>query len=485
MLVRVLLCVMLVGLSWSDGVVGAAEPLSKAEAGAALRRAVEFFRTQVSAGGGYLWCYSDDLSRREGEGKAGATVVWVQPPGTPTVGGAYLTAYELTRDEVCLQAARETALALVNGQLRSGGWDYHIEFDPPRRSRYAYRVEPVNDKGRNTSTLDDDTTQAALRFLMRIDRTLQFQDEKIHEAAQYALDALLKVQYPNGAWPQRFSAPPDPARYPVRKASYPESWPRKHPGTNYSDYYTFNDNTIADTITTMLEAAEVYQDARYRAAAEKAGDFILLAQMPDPQPAWAQQYDAEMHPAWARKFEPPAVTGGESHGVMQILMHLYRETGQRKYLEPIPRALDYLKQSELPGGRLARFYELQTNRPLYFTKQYELTYNDDDLPTHYSFQSQSWVDAFRAQYDRLAAAPREPRQPKTPQRAARAPRLTASLAAEARAIVAALDERGAWVEDGRLRYHGEDDPARRIISTTTFVHHVQKLAQFLAAATKQ
>ena len=38
--------------------------------------------------------------------------------------------------------------------------------------------------------------------------------------------------------------------------------------------------------------------------AERAGDFILAAQMPEPQPAWAQQYDAAMHPAWARKFEP-------------------------------------------------------------------------------------------------------------------------------------------------------------------------------------
>jgi len=481
MLERVLLSVLLAGLIWCGGNGKAAEPLSKAEARAALRRAVEFFRTQVSTSGGYLWCYSEDLSRREGEGKASPTTVWVQPPGTPTVGGAYLTAHELTRDEVYLQAARETALALVQGQLRSGGWDYRIDFDPQKRSGYAYRTEAANEKGRNISTLDDDTTQAALRFLMRVDRVLQFQDAKIHEAAQYALDALLKVQYPNGAWPQRFSAPPDPARYPVLKASYPESWSRTFPGKSYSDYYTFNDNTLADTITTLLEAAEIYQDARYRTAAEKAGEFILLAQMPDPQPAWAQQYDARMQPAWARKFEPPSITGGETQGVLQILMRLYRETGQREYLEPIPRALDYIQQSELPGRRLARFYELQTNRPLYFTKQYELTYDDGDLPTHYSFQSHSWVDAVRAQYQRLAAAPPELRKPRPLKHAVRAPRLTASLAAEAQAIVAALDERGAWVEAGRLRYHGEDDPTRRIVSSSTFAQRLQKLAQFVAA----
>jgi PelA/Pel-15E family pectate lyase len=73
-----------------------------------------------------------------------------------------------------------------------------------------------------------------------------------------------------------------------------------------------------------------------------------MSQMPDPQPAWAQQYDANMHPAWARVFEPPSVTGGESQGIMRMLMVLYRETGDKKYLEPIPRALAYLKKSILP-----------------------------------------------------------------------------------------------------------------------------------------
>ena len=49
-------------------------------------------------------------------------------------------------------------------------------------------------------------------------------------------------------------------------------------------------------------------------AARRGGDFILLAQMPEPQPAWAQQYNARMEPAWARRFEPASITGGESVG---------------------------------------------------------------------------------------------------------------------------------------------------------------------------
>ena len=458
------------------------DPLTKQQAARALRKAVGFFRTEVSASGGYLWRYSEDLARREGEGKASETMVWVQPPGTPTIGGAFLEAYELTGDDYYLEAARETAYALVRGQLQSGGWDYRIEFDPQQRKRYAYRVDKDQRTGRNTSTLDDDTTQSAMRFLMRVDQTLGFKDEKIHQAAEFALKSLLKAQYPNGAWPQRFSEFPDPAKYPVKKASYPETWSRTYPKKkNYSDYYTFNDNTIADTITTMFQAADTYGEDKYRAAAEKGGDFILLAQMPEPQPAWAQQYDANMHPAWARRFEPPSVTGGESQGVIRTLMLLYRLTGKKKYLEPIPAAVAYFKRSRLPDGRLARFYELKTNKPLYFTKKYELTYSSDDMPTHYAFITSWSVESLQIQYERLLKTdPAKLKPAKTGKK--RTERLTPSLTKKARAVVDGMDDRGAWVEEGRLKSHGDDDPATRIIDCRTFVSNVETLSRFIAAS---
>ncbi|HID23528.1 MAG TPA: hypothetical protein EYP14_14180, partial [Planctomycetaceae bacterium] len=107
-----------------------ATELTEGEAVRALEKAVQFFRKEVSAQGGYLWRYSQDLSKREGEGKAGPLTAWVQPPGTPTVGDGYLEAYRLSGKPFLLEAARETGLALVRGQLRSGGWDYRIEFDP-------------------------------------------------------------------------------------------------------------------------------------------------------------------------------------------------------------------------------------------------------------------------------------------------------------------------------------------------------------------
>jgi hypothetical protein len=49
------------------------------------------------------------------------------------------------------------------------------------------------------TNLDNNTAQSVLRMLMRVDRALNFEDGEIHEAVLYALDGLMRAQYPNGA----------------------------------------------------------------------------------------------------------------------------------------------------------------------------------------------------------------------------------------------------------------------------------------------
>ncbi len=477
---RVFVAFVAVGIIGPLCVAHAGDAALREQAATAMHRATEFFRTRVSTEGGYLWRYSENLSLREGEGTATDKMIWVQPPGTPSVGMVFLTAYEATGDSYYLDAARDAAYALAKGQLRSGGWDYRIEFDPKRRQRYAYRVDPEKKDARNVSTMDDNNTQSATRLLMRVDRALDFKDENIHEAAQFALSAILSVQYPNGAWPQRFTDAPDPAKFPVKRACYPDSWSWTFPGRDYRSYYTFNDNSIADTIDIMLEASEIYGEARYRVAAEKAGDFIILAQMPEPQPAWAQQYNARMEPAWARKFEPPAVTGGESQGVMRILLKLCRATGRKRYLDPLPWAIEYLRRSRLPDGRLARFYELRTNKPLYLTRgDYRVTYSDADMPTHYSFKQTDGIESIAEQYDRLRAL--DPGELKGAGKAG-APRMSRTLAVRARTAIDALDEEGRWVGSGKMRADAEDAAARRVIDCRTFITNIRTLSDYLTAA---
>ncbi len=462
----------------------AAEKPTRSQVLEAMLKAARFFRYKVSTEGGYHYYYTADLSYGRSEASEGLTQVEVQRAATPGVALAYLEAYEATGEREFLEFARAAAHALVRGQLCSGGWDYFIEFDPDQRKHYQYRADQnCGEDKRGVTNLDDNVTQGALRVLMRVDRALGFSDERIHEAAQYALAKLVEAQYPNGAWPQRFRHPPDPAKHPVKRASYPASWPRKWPGADYRGYYTFNDNTICDAIDVLLEAARIYNEPRYRAAAEKGGGFILLAQMPEPQPAWAQQYDADMHPAWARAFEPPAVTGGESQAILRTLLVLYRETGDRKYLEPVPRALEYLKRSVVPrtdaevfrrvpeGPVLARFYELKTNRPLYITKGtriqaaglgsrivdgYELSYSPDSVITHYGvLVSGRELALIEEDYRWLVQAdPAAVRRPEklrglSPWMERVRPVPAAAVSPEeVGRLIASLDERGAWVRPG-------------------------------------
>tara|TARA_R110002049_G_scaffold2750_8_gene22241 strand:+ start:187112 stop:188617 length:1506 start_codon:yes stop_codon:yes gene_type:complete len=458
-----------------------------------LHRSVAFFREHASAGGGYVFQISADLSKREGEGRVGQSTAWIEPPATPSVGMAYLQAYRHCHDPLLLDAAQETAFALVRGQLRSGGWDVRIEFEPKHRKAYSYRVDPdEGKKRRNTTTFDDDKSQSAMRFLMQLDQELKFQNAAIHECVTYALNAAADAQYACGAWPQRYTDSPDAKEQSAKdaakdsnfqRASFPDTWSRTFAGDDYTDHYTLNDNTIADLITTMLDGWDVYGDRRYLESAIRGGDFLLRAQLPEPQPAWAQQYNHEMHPVWARKFEPPAISGGESQGVMKTLINLYRRTASEtdnaeRFLEPVPRAIAYLRRSQRHDGRLARFYELETNQPLYFTRKYQLVYTDDDLPTHYGFIVSSNLDSIERLFLKTQKTPvAELHRAKSDS----APKRSKQLDAEVSRIVNDLDRRGAWVESGKLRYHGDDDPTSHVIRSDTFSKNLKTLAEWLAA----
>ncbi len=107
-------------------------------------------------------------------------------------------------------------------------------------------------------------------------------------------------------------------------------------GEDYGGHYTLNDNVQADVIGTLLDAAHVRGDTNLLAAARRGGEFLILAQHPAPQRAWAPPYNRAMEPAWARAFEPPAVATAESVGAAFILMRLYQETGDRGSLSRFP-----------------------------------------------------------------------------------------------------------------------------------------------------
>lgn len=382
-----------------------------AEVTQAMKKATAFYTEKLAQHGGYASSWEKDLSMAYVEGKKSPTAISIQPPGTSTVGFALVRAYQGTGDEQFLKAARAAAQALIECQLASGGWPADYDFDSAKGKKFHLRqqalagdVEPG--KRNALSTLDDNKTQSALLFLLELAHLPESKDDRpLQDCLKFGLDSLLGAQYPNGAWPQQFSGPADPAT-PVVKARYPEDWPRTFPKENYVSFYTLNDGNMQKIVQLLLRAHELTGEARFLESAKRAGDFFILAQMPEPQPAWAQQYNHQMEPVWARKFEPPCVTGGESMSTMQTLFLLFLETGEEKYLKPLPAALAWYERSALPDGQYARFYELKTNKPLYFVKDtYELVYDDSNLPTHYGFK----LDSVKRDLDQMKKALERPR----------------------------------------------------------------------------
>ncbi len=129
-------------LGWFFGATGLAAPAEvpqRQQALAAMQKSTAYMRS-IATEGGYLWRYSTDLKQRAGENAATPTQIWIQPPGTPAVGLAFLRAFEATGDALYLEAAKAAADALAVGQLASGGWDYLIDFDPKRSTSWYRRA---------------------------------------------------------------------------------------------------------------------------------------------------------------------------------------------------------------------------------------------------------------------------------------------------------------------------------------------------------
>lgn len=438
-----------------------------------MKRAADYYFSKVAVHGGYVYHTTLDLKTRWGEGLASESQIWVQPPATPTVGMAFLRAYDATGDRRYLDAAKDAAEALVYGQLKSGGWRNYVDFASKATEAGLYRNGKA--KGSNNSSLDDGQTQSALRFLTLADKALGFQHAAIHESVQIGFDALLAAQYPNGGFPQVWTGPV-PSQKAI-KANYPDyDWRTEGRVKNYWDMYTLNDNTTGYIAQALLDASRVYQEPRYLEALKKLGDFLILAQMPDPQPGWAQQYNYDMQPIWARKFEPPGVSGDESQEAIETLMLIYGETKDKKYLEPIPRAIVWLRKSTLPGNLLARYYELKTNRPLYMERdgeKYSLTFDDSRLPSHYGWKTESRFEALEKNYRRLKAGNTHLENgPQT------------ELTNQAAQVVKQLDSEGRWVSTfagERLVGQAKFAPGDRYLSSEIFSKNLVVLADFLEA----
>ncbi len=444
-----------------------------AEARTVALRAARFYQSVLSLDGSYVWQYAPDLSARRGEGAVGPNIGWIEPPGTPAVGAAFLRLYEATEDPVLLNAAVEVGSILLRTQLLSGGWYLLIELDPDGRARWCYRVRVPRledcaaiqgNKAKNRTLLDDDTTQSVLRFLILLESMVDAHVLDVRGAVLYGLDKLSEAQFPNGAWPIMSDRRPENREIkPVGRTTLPATWSRDWVKPSGGPYYIVNDNAVCDTLTLFLIAAHHYGRQSYVEVAVRAGEFLLNAQLPEPHPGWAQTYDDNMQPVWGRQFEPPSATSRESAGAIRCLTELYEQVGDERYLKAALRAADWLERVRLPDGDWARFYELETNRPLYVNSENELTYEPKNLRDGYSMKSEAGVPR-AIEYARSSVG-----TARLPYWSSPADDLSAAdLEAEVRRLVGSVNEMGVWEEGGW-------------IDSETFVNAMFAISRYLDA----
>ena len=334
--------------------------VGKAEVQATMRRATQFMVEKVSYRGGYLWNYLPDMSRRWGEMEARETMIWLQPPGTSSMGHVFLDAYHATGDEYYYKAAESVASALIWGQHPSGGWNYVVDFAGDRSLRdwyattgkNAWRLEEFQHYYGN-ATYDDQVTTDAAIFLLRL--YFEKLDSRYKEPVEKAIGFVLNSQYPLGAWPQRF-----PISQEFSKKGL----------ADYSSYYTFNDDVSWENISFLILCYEMLGEQRLLDPINRAMNFFLLSQQGQPSPGWALQYTLDLKPAAARTYEPLALATHTSATNLDHLLTFYEYTGDTRSLARVPEALDWLDKVKLAkpdaSGRTHPTYiEIGTNRAMY------------------------------------------------------------------------------------------------------------------------
>lgn len=217
-------------------------------------------------------------------------------------------------------------------------------------------------------TFDNSATTGEMQFLARTFRATQ--QPRYQQAFLKALDLILKAQYPTGGWPQH----------------YP-------PGKGYARYITFNDGAMVRLMELLRDIATSpeydFVDKDRRTAAQKAFDrgvdCILKCQIRvnGKLTVWCAQHDEiDYSPRPARAYELVSLSGGESDGILHLLMSIDPPTPE--IIKAINAGVQWYHDAKVEGIRIewvdgirtavkdpaapplwARFYEIETNRPFF------------------------------------------------------------------------------------------------------------------------
>jgi hypothetical protein len=374
------------------------------EAEKTMLQATQFMVEKAATNGGYVWYYLPDFSRKWGEMEAYSTMIWLQHPGTVSMGHLFLDAYRATGDEFYYHAAQKAANAIIWGQSHEGGWNYMIDFagDSSLKQWYntigknGWRLEEFQHYYGN-STFDDDITSDAARFLLRM--YVEKLDPAYKPALDKAIDFIIKSQYPVGGWPQRY-----PLKYDFNKLGHPD----------YTSYYTFNDDVIWENVHFLIQCYQVLGEERFLDPIRRGMNFYLTSQ--DGCGAWGFQMDLDMQTAGARTYEPAAFMPAPTFTNAMLLLKFYQYTGDRKFLAHVPDAIKWLELTKLPAGEAdgfrthPTFVEMRTNKAIYVHRKgsnvkygyYYTDYNSEHLLSHYGGKRHVPVEELKEAYGRIS-----------------------------------------------------------------------------------
>lgn len=282
--------------------------------------------------------------------------------------------------------ARAAADNVLLYQSSVGAWPKNTDLLAPVTHEALTELQ----QGGKANTIDNNATTGPLEFLALVCQATY--DERYSAAFLRGVNYLLASQYPNGGFPQFF---------PLREGYY--------------SHITYNDGAMINALEVLRDIAAgkppyEFVDPALRATAaaavERGIDCILNTQIKQDGKltAWCAQHDEKtLEPAWARKYEPPSLSGGESVGIVEFLMSIEKPSpeviaaidGAVAWLRAVAILGVQLEEKRGPDGRLdrwlvkdpaaaplwARFYELGTNRPLYL---------DRDCVFHYDFSEISY-----------------------------------------------------------------------------------------------
>jgi len=427
------------------GVLAAPPAELEVRAEATLRKALTAMTVRQRSGG-WGMSYAQDDTVMWGEFRpVPRDWITIQPPATPGVAEVFLDAARLLDDAKLAAPARAARNTLAAIQTPEGGLPHE---------------GPVDRDWKKRGTFDDDTTTAALRFLIAWWKYTGAEEDL--QLVRRVGEFLLVSQYENGGWPQ----------------AYPPG------GSDYDRCITFNDNAMVNVIRALLHLHELLGDARYLEAARRGGECIIRLQGGPGEAVWAQQYDPEtLEPAWARAFEPPGYTPAESVGVCDVLIDLYLATGEERFLEPLPKAFAWYDECVLPNGKRARLYEPGTHRPVYgHPKERVIVYDVAEARGGYSWQGEWCPHRAKALYEAIRAKGRDlvRREVEAPE----SPRPRETLAEQVTAVCDALSPEGEWLTppsagERAILEDRKASPDQMLVHTRVFVKNARPLLDLL------